>query len=57
MYFGVDVVGERFTMLVVNPEAIKNALDNMNNMYPIGVIDFGDEGFNAVGLALQTRNG
>jgi len=50
MYFVVDVVGERFTMLVVNPEAIKNALDNMNslnNMHPIGVIDFGNGGFNA----------
>ena len=50
MYFVVDVVGERFTMLVVNPEAIKSALDNMNglnNMHPIGVIDFGNGGFNA----------
>jgi hypothetical protein len=50
MYFVVDVVGERFIMLVVNPEAIKDALDNMNglnNMHPIGVIAFGDGGFNA----------
>lgn len=49
-YFVVDVVGERFTMLVVDQQAIKDALDNMNglnHMHPIGVIDFGDGGFNA----------
>jgi len=49
MYFVVDVVGERFTMLVVDQQAIKDALDNMNGlntMHPIGVIDFGDGGFN-----------
>jgi hypothetical protein len=37
MYFVVDVVGERFTMFVVDQEAIKEALDNMNglnNMHP-----------------------
>jgi hypothetical protein len=50
MYFVVDVLGERFTMLVVDQQAIKDALDNMNglnNMHPIGVIDLGDGGFNA----------
>lgn len=48
-YFVVDVQGERFTMLVVDQEAINDALANMNgmnNMHPIGVIDFGDGGFN-----------
>jgi len=50
MYFVVDVVGQRFTMLVVDQQAIQDALGNMNglnNMHPIGVIDFGDGGFNA----------
>jgi len=50
MYFVVDVVGERFTMLVVDQQAIQDALDNMNglnHMHPIGVLDFGDGGFNA----------
>jgi len=49
MYFVVDVVGERFVMLVVDQQAIQDALDNMNglnNMHPIGVIDFGNGGFN-----------
>lgn len=49
-YFVVDVLGERFTMLVVNQQAIEDALDNMNGlntMHPIGVLDFGDGGFNA----------
>ena len=49
MYFVVDVVGERFTMLAVDQHAIRDALDNMNglnNMHPIGVLDFGDGGFN-----------
>jgi hypothetical protein len=49
MYFVVDVVGERFTMLVVDQRAINDALANMNgmnSMHPIGVIDFGDGGFN-----------
>jgi hypothetical protein len=49
MYFVVDVVGERFTMLVTDQQAVQDALDNMNglnNMHPIGVIDFGDGGFN-----------
>jgi len=49
MYFVVDVQGERFTMLVVDEQAINDALANMNgmnNMHPIGVIDFGDGGFN-----------
>jgi hypothetical protein len=50
MYFVVDVLGERFVMLVVDQQAINDALDNMNglnHMYPIGVIDFGDGGFDA----------
>jgi len=50
MYFVVDVVGERFTMLVLDQQAIQDALGNMdglNNMHPIGVIDLGDGGFNA----------
>jgi hypothetical protein len=49
MYFVVDVVGERFTMFVVDQETIKEALANMNGlntMHPIGVLDFGDGGFN-----------
>jgi hypothetical protein len=49
MYFVVDVVGERFTMFVVDQETISEALDNMkglNNMHPIGVLEFGDGGFN-----------
>ena len=49
MYFVVDVVGERFTMLVTDRQAIQDALGNMdglNNMHPIGVLDFGDDGFN-----------
>ena len=49
MYFVVDVLGERFTMLVLDQQAINDALGNMNglnNMHPIGVIDFGDGGFN-----------
>ena len=49
MYFVVDVVGERFTMLVVDQQAIRDALDNMNglnNMHPIGVLAIGDGGFN-----------
>ena len=48
-YFVVDVVGERFTMLVTDQETIKEAFDNMNglnSMHPIGVLDFGDGGFN-----------
>ena len=48
-YFVVDVLGERFTMLVLDQQAINDALGNMNglnNMHPIGVIDFGDGGFN-----------
>ena len=48
-YFVVDVLGERFTMLVVDKQAVKDALDNMNglnSMYPIGVLDFGNGGFN-----------
>ena len=50
MYFVVDVVGERFTMLVVDQQAIQDALENMNglnHMHPIGMLDFGDGGFNA----------
>jgi len=49
-YFVVDVLGERFTMLVVDQQAIQDALDNMNglnHMHPIGMLDFGDGGFNA----------
>ena len=49
MYFVVDVVGERFTMFVIDQETIKEALANMNGlntMHPIGVLDFGDSGFN-----------
>ena len=49
MYFVVDVVGERFTMFVVDQETIKEALANLNGlntMHPIGVLDFGDGGFN-----------
>jgi len=49
MYFVVDVLGERFTMLVVDQQAIRDALDNMNglnNMYPIGVLAIGDGEFN-----------
>ncbi|MGA2628078.1 MAG: hypothetical protein ABSF63_13585 [Candidatus Bathyarchaeia archaeon] len=49
MYFVVDVLGERFTMLVLDQQAINDALGNLNglnNMHPIGVIDFGDGGFN-----------
>jgi hypothetical protein len=49
MYFVVDVVGERFTMFVTDQQAIRDAVDNMNglnNMHPIGVLDFGDGGFN-----------
>ena len=49
MYFVVDVLGERFTMLVTDQQAIQDALDNMNglnNIHPIGVLDFGDGGFN-----------
>ena len=49
MYFVVDVLGERFTMLVTDQQAIQDALDNingLNNMHPIGVLDFGDGGFN-----------
>ena len=36
-------------MLVVNPDAIKEALDNMNglnSMHPIGLLELGDGGFN-----------
>jgi hypothetical protein len=50
MYFVVDVVGQRFTMLVVDQQAVKDALDNMNglnHMHPIGIVDFGNGGFNA----------
>jgi len=49
-YFVVDVLGERFTMLVVDQQAIEDALGNMNglnNMHPIGVLVLGDGGFNA----------
>ena len=49
MYFVVDVVGERFTMLVVDQQSISEALDNMNglnSMHPIGVLEFGDGGYN-----------
>jgi hypothetical protein len=49
VYFVVDVLGERFTMLVVDQQSITEALDNMNglnSMHPIGVLQFGDGGFN-----------
>jgi len=52
MYYVVDVLGERFTMLIVDQQAINDALGNMNglnNMHPMEVIDFGDGGFNQPG--------
>jgi len=48
-YFVVQVVDEKFTMYVTNPEAVQLALENMegkNSMHPQGDLDFGDGGFN-----------
>jgi hypothetical protein len=48
-YFVVDVLGEKFTMYVLDKETIQQATDQMNglnNMHPIGDLDLGDGGFN-----------
>lgn len=48
-YFTVDVAGERFRMLVTDPETIRLARENYeggNQRFPIGNIQRGDGGFN-----------
>jgi len=49
MYFVVDVVDEKFTVFVLNPETIRLAKDNLqglNGMHPSGELARGDGGFN-----------
>jgi len=49
-YFVVDVQGEKFTLLVTDPEAIRQAVENLegkNRMFPVGRLVRGDGGFNA----------
>ena len=48
-YFVVDVLGEKFTMYVLDKETIQQAtgqMNGLNNMHPIGDLDSGDGGFN-----------
>jgi len=48
-YFVVDVLGEKFTIYVLDKETIQQATDQMNglnHMHPIGTLDSGDGGFN-----------
>jgi hypothetical protein len=48
-YFIVDVHGERFTIHILDLEAIRLAEENLrggNNLFPIGELARGDGGFN-----------